>query len=833
MVAWMRRCVGGKALSALILAVILGAVVAVLSASPRTASAEIVQGGVVPEEVRRDTPIVLDGRVTAQARVGDRIFVGGDFQQVQLQDGSVVDQAHIFAYDIDTGELDQNFRPILNNSVDALETNNAGDGLYVGGRFFRWETDAGVAFPLRIAKLAIDGTLDSSFDAAASARVLSIEQIGDDLYLGGDFLEVSGIPIAGLARVDATTGDVDSDFDLELNSSILGPQLVRRVIAHPNGEELFVMHYNEQVLGELRQAVFKLDVSEPTPVLSDWEISLTDQTDFGLCWAAMRDMAISPDGSFIVIGGQGGDRPPNCDSVLRYETAAESLITFTWSARMYSSIFSLAVSDAAVYVGGHFCAAPRLGAVYEGGLTSDFPGIINPCNVGDPEDPENPSNVDPVNATFRNQLAALDPETAQALDWDPGSNNSVGVFDLTLIDRGLLAGHDGDRFNEFLVGRAGFFDFGVPDDNEAPTISVAQPVAGAIDDSVTTISGFASDNRAVTGVTIRLRNITTQEWLQLDGSLGQDQVDLPVTVVDAGIGEVSWSVAVSDLPAGDYEVRGFASDAVGLTSLPLAHRFIVPGDAQCTVELNELDQPVITYAGFLADDQPSVFVRRDGGFLASTPPGSGVFVDETAAPGERSYLLRWRPDGVVTDVECTPEVVTVPEGGGELICTAGLDEDGNPQLAWSEVPGVSTYVVREEVLGFVATVTVANAQENVFTDTGRAAGDYSYSIRYRVGGVPIDRDCSPAPITVEPGDPVVNTCTATVTNDGTVELVWSEIPGEDLYQVRDDDGFVATAVPGELSFEDANPTSGIRTYVIRSRQNSVTTDVTCNEVTVP
>ena len=48
-----------------------------------------------------------------------------------------------------------------------------------------------------------------------------------------------------------------------------------------------------------------------------------------------------------------------------------------------------------------------------------------------------------------------------ALAWDPGSNAALGTFDLTLIDRGLLAGMDNDRFGNFiLTGRSGFFDFG-------------------------------------------------------------------------------------------------------------------------------------------------------------------------------------------------------------------------------------------------------------------------------------------------------------------------------------------------------------------------------------
>ena len=83
----------------------LAGVTAIVASFASDARAATNHGQLVPEAVRRDVPVVLDGEVRAHAQVGDRIFVGGDFQQVELIDGSVIDQAHIFAYDINTGCL--------------------------------------------------------------------------------------------------------------------------------------------------------------------------------------------------------------------------------------------------------------------------------------------------------------------------------------------------------------------------------------------------------------------------------------------------------------------------------------------------------------------------------------------------------------------------------------------------------------------------------------------------------------------------------------------------------------------------------------------------------
>ena len=798
-------------------AILLGSVFIVSSGSTEAqAAAGGDHGGLVTEFPRRDVPVVLDGRVLAHAQVGNRIFVGGDFQQVELPNGITIDQPYLFAYDINSGLLDPNFRPALNNVVRALEPTQAGDGLYVGGLFTRWDN----SFPLRIAKLDAQGNLNTSFGPRASARVQDIVEVGNSVYLGGDFIQVSGEPARGLVKVDRVTGAVDTTFLPQFTDSQNGSNIVRRLDVTPDGQSLFVLHYAWQVDGQSRQAVAKFDLNgDATPTMSTWHIRWVAQNFASNCWAALRDMAISPDGSFIVIGGQGADNPPNCDSVLRYPTAGTSEVTFQWSARMYSSVFSLAVSDVAVYAGGHFCAAPRNPAPV-GGVTSSWPGTANFCDVNDPLHPLNPSSLDPNGAVFRSQMAALDPATGQALDWDPGSNNLVAVYDLTLIDRGLLAGHDRNRFNNFDVGRSGFFDFAenVVDD-EAPTIAVTQPAQGGIVSNLTGIGGTASDNFDVEEVVIRLFNESTDQWLQLDGSFGPTRVDLPVTTTTIGLGQVFWSTPVSDLPAGDYEIRGFARDGSGNFSAFLESEFMVPGASQCSVSLNAQGQPVISYSEFAANGVDSIIVRRDGKWLASAAAGSGTFVDTDAAPGDHTYLIRWRPVGPSVDVPCSPASITVPTPVATATCSAGLNAQGEPVVSWN-IDGADRVAVREATRGFVSIVEGSTS----FTDATAAPGDHSYIVRYWPAAGRTDIACTPQSITVPvPGGNAGPTCTATVLANGNVQLDWSAIDGEDKYIVRDNNGFVAT-VNNALTYTDTTPTTG---YVIRSREGGVTTNVSC------
>ncbi len=816
---------GRFTLGGTIAAALLGFVV-IVAANAGLASANVNHGSLVPETARRDLPVVVDGAVFAHAQVGDRIFVGGDFQQVELIDGTIIDQAYIFAYDIDTGIVDPNFRPVLNNMVRTLEARDNGDGLYVGGHFWQWDS----SFPNRIARLDAEGNLDTSFSASASARVMDIEQVGNSVYVVGDFLAISGEAATGIAKLDANTGMVDTSFLPQITSGQNGSNLAKSVVASPDGSSVFIMHFGLFIDGQSREAVAKYDIDAAgNPSLSGWNIPWVAQSGTRVCINALRDMAISPDGSFIVVGGQGNDFPPNCDSVLRFPTAGNATVNFDWSARMYSSVFSIAISDTAVYVGGHFCAAPAQGAE-PGGVTSDYDGLLAVCYITDPGHPSNPSSIDTEGAVFRSQMAALDPSNGQALDWDPGSNGYVGVYDLTLIDRGLLAGHDGDRFSTFLVGASGFFDFQAgATDTAAPSFAVTSPLDASVPASVTELTGTASDDRDVASVTVRLRNVTTGQWLQANGSFGANRVDLPVIMNATNLGEVEWSVSTPSLPAGEYRIDGFATDTSGNTNPTASSTFTIAGATSCTVVLNADDLPEITMTGFVADHNNSTVIRRDGSWHADVELGATTFVDSSALPGDYTYEVRWRPNGVATDVACTPNSINVPQGGGAISCSAGLDANGDPVLSWDAVAGVNDYVVREAAQGWVATVTNGTS----YTEANAAPGDYSYSIRIRINGVSTDIPCQPSPLTVTAGNGGnTPTCTAAVNGAGNVIVNWTAVDGVSAYQVRDNDGWVATS--NGLTYTDTNPATGQRTYEIRYRSGGQANDITCspNPITV-
>ena len=536
-------------------------------------------GQLVGETPRRNVPVVLDGEVRAHALIGDRVFVGGNFQQVRRPDGTTITQPNIFAYNINTGDLDENFRPDVNNAVWALEVNPGGDALYVAGRFVQWDGE----FAVRVAKLDAFGNRDTGFVTSASAIVRDLAVTNDDVYLAGDFTVVSGEVRNGFAAVDANTGAVDQGFIMDVEDSAAGTQLGRGIVVTRDGNSVFGLHFGSRINGVAREVLVKINTAGNTAQLANWRVDWSGQTRFQDCRDVMRDIAISPDDTFIVVAGQGSDNPPNCDSVLRYPTNGTGVINFDWSARMYSSVFSLAVSDTAVYVGGHFCGAPLNGAVAPSFQThervaGDAEGTANQCNFSGVFDPENvnPHEMFPNHAVFRRQIAALDSSDGRALAWEPGSNALLGVLDLTVIDRGLLAGSDLDRYNQILTGRSGFFDLG-----------------------------------------------------------------------------------------------GFTPPPPG------------PAVASCEVAVNGSNVPVVSFSDF--PNVNTVSIVRNGGFIDTVSQGgTGTYSDFSAEPGVAySYVVRSRPGGVVTDVACTPETITVTD---EQLCN-GLVVTVDLSLGQTPGPG--------------------------------------------------------------------------------------------------------------------------------------------------
>ncbi len=217
----------------------------------------------------------------------------------------------------------------------------------------------------------------------------------------------------------------------------------------PDGSRLIVIGNFRQADGLVRDQAMMV-LLEPTRAVVDlnWKTtsfeSVCNSKSFD-SW--VRDVQFSPDGSYFVVVTTGGPNTGTlCDSASRWDTAATGqTITPRWVAYTGGdTLFSVAVTGSAVYVGGH----------QRWMNNTNGPGLA------------------PAGAVPRPGIAALDPRTGIPLSWNPGRNpRGVGAEALLATSTGLYVGMDTDYIGnrQYLRPRLAFFPLAggtaLPDEN--------------------------------------------------------------------------------------------------------------------------------------------------------------------------------------------------------------------------------------------------------------------------------------------------------------------------------------------------------------------------------
>ncbi len=797
------------------------AIVVALVALVRSSEDASAHTTTVPERPRRDLPTVLDGTVYDMAHVGNRVYVVGNFTQIALQDGTVVDQPSFFAYDADDGTYLSDIAPLFENgSIRAIEPTPDGTHLVIGGSFTRvdgrWRN--------RVAKLDLDGEVDRIFVADVDSEVEALDVDAERVYVGGNFETVGGIARSRLAAVDAATGAVDTGFDFPITEPSAfnnANGAVKALDITPDGSRLVVVYNALKIAGEDRVGVAQIGLG-PTPTLLPWQTDLyaTGRTEGCISsklW--MRDMDISPNGKYFVIVTSGHDAPPACDTSVALPIEGEAGVEALWVTRMFDSTFSVGISDFAVYVGGHFCYTEGPGAPDFG--FDQFPKYRKPaaCQTGTAD-----ANVDSPPWVARRQVAALDPATGWALEWDPGTNAQVAVFALEVTDRGLLLGHDQDRVNQVDTGRHAFFDFGPLPDATPPAIKIQYPAQNNdVAETTMTLAGTATDEHRVDAVTVRLQNRDTNTYLQADGTMQAAASTLPAAVT-ASEQEISWSLDVTNLPPGEYFLDVKATDRSGNETTDWKRRkFTIPfADASCSVSLTANGNPALSWSPVAGVSSWSI--RRDGAWRASID-NAFSWVDEGTAPGTYTYVLRYRDNGQQVDLPCGDGPVTVEPDIVEeppAQCWVNVNAD-TVTLTWTNINKAKNQSLRRDGQW------VASLGDVVTTTDTVADGTYNYVIRYTIDGTKFDIDCGDVTV-VDDTPPQVLECTATA-NGSDVTLTWTAVDGEDRYTLRRDGRWTAN-LGATTTHVDSGVAAGEHTYVIRFKQNGVNVDIDCGSVTV-
>ncbi len=316
--------------------------------------------------------------------------------------------------------------------MDAIEASPDGTKLYVAGNFsaVNGVTKRGLA---RISLTT--GAAVSTFTANTDARVTEIAASNSTVYLGGIFTRVNSVVRRSLAAVNGTTGAVDTGFVNNLSGGIgvNGALSVQRLKLTRDLSKLLVVHTGRQVNGQDRYGVAL--ISTATKQLLPWRTRLwEDNLQFvgGIQRAFGADIAPGDDW-FAVTSGSGGDRPPINDTVMAFPINGGDDVQPRWISRHFDSVYSIAITEKAVYVGGH------MGWAESPTSPDPWPGLDD-VGYGTGQGLSGYALGDAV--VNREHLAALNPTDGKALEWNPGSNSYEGNKAMEATTRGLFTGGD-------------------------------------------------------------------------------------------------------------------------------------------------------------------------------------------------------------------------------------------------------------------------------------------------------------------------------------------------------------------------------------------------------
>ncbi|QLQ39991.1 malectin domain-containing carbohydrate-binding protein [Micromonospora robiginosa] len=384
------------------------------------------------------SPDIVDGTVDAIHDAGTKIIVSGSFHTVQNRNSDTdIPRNYLLAFDKATGTVDTAFAPTVDNEVYAVVAGPTPGTVFVAGKF---NTVNGVT-RRKVALLDVaTGALVTGFAPPAfNGLVNDIALVGNRLLVGGIFTTAGNTnPRGGLASLNATTGAVDTYLTTALTEhhnydGVSGSNAgvgAEKLAASPDGTTLVVIGNFKKADGVLHDQIVKLDLGATAATVADWNTSrYTPRCAWWAFDSYMRDVAFAPDSSYFVVVTTGA---PNggtlCDAAARWEAAATGAEQQpTWVDYTGGDTFlSVAVSEQAVYVGGHF-------------------RWLNNSAGGD--------NAR-AGAVGRPSIAALDPRTGLPLSWNPGRHpRGIGASEMLVTPSGLWVGGDTSWIGNFQYRR--------------------------------------------------------------------------------------------------------------------------------------------------------------------------------------------------------------------------------------------------------------------------------------------------------------------------------------------------------------------------------------------
>jgi hypothetical protein len=516
----------------------VGATVA-LAPAAEAAQPKPLHSAVVPAIPRNNQPRITNGDIWDIEVVGSRVFVAGTFTSITATNGTVVNQPGLVAYNYDTGQIDTTFRPTFDGAINAVEATPDGTKLFVAGTF---NTVNGVT-RRKVASLNLTtGAAVTGFNSSGNTNnaATALAATNTTLYVGGKFTKLNGSDRVGLGAMNASTGAVDPNFRNDLSGGIgVGGMLtVQKLLLTHDDSKLMVVHTGRQIAGQDRLGVGLISTS--TKQLLPWRSRIWDQylADVGGIQRIIGADIAPNDDYFVVTSGSGGDRPPINDTAIAFPLNSGDFTEPLWVSRAFDSVYSVAITEKAVYIGGHF-------SWNESPTASDpWPGLDN-VGYGTGQGLSGYGLGDQV--VRRDHLGALDPATGKALEWNPGSNSFEGVQAMTATPRGLFVGGDNKSQGGVQTGRVAFYDFNTAPAPSNVDTTIDTPIEGRVVPAGTpfSIQGTAKAPNGVSRVQLEIRDNASGQWLQDDLTTWGSSNTILTNLGTAANGVRPWSLTLN------------------------------------------------------------------------------------------------------------------------------------------------------------------------------------------------------------------------------------------------------------------------------------------------
>jgi hypothetical protein len=265
-------------------------------------------------------------RVRAVVQTAGRIFIGGDFTEV---DGTT--KRFVAALNAN-GNFNTAWRARTNGRVYALALSANGSRLFIGGRFTN--VNGGVRKNMAAVRTST-GALVRSWRAGTDAAVRTIARRRGVLYLGGDFKTIRGKHRVRLAAVNAERGGVRRWRPLANRAvrslAVRGTRVFAggdfTKVANPGGNLFGRDHF-----AAINTRTGRIGAFNPKP---------------GFPVNAVRTAKRR-----VYIGTGGDCDAGNCNAVLAFATSNDN--TPLWRCKGDGDVHSLARSGGVIYVGGHW-----------------------------------------------------------------------------------------------------------------------------------------------------------------------------------------------------------------------------------------------------------------------------------------------------------------------------------------------------------------------------------------------------------------------------------------------------------------------------------------------